>query len=206
MPERDPERKAVRPQLEVIAGPMFSGKTDELIRRIVREEIARLKVQAFNPSIDIRYGIGGVNSHSGSKHDATMVEISDPRSIIKLVKPDTQIVGIDEAQFFGPEIVDVCEELVATGRRVIVAGLPIDFRGEPFGSMPILMVKAQKVDMIPAVCQVCGEDAYFTQRIKIIDGERIPANYDDPLILVGADQDYEARCRKHHEVPGRPKK
>lgn len=204
MHEKYTERKTVHPQLEVIAGPMFSGKTDELIRRLVREEIAHLSVQAFNPSIDIRYGIGAVNSHSGKNHEAEMVEIRDPRSILRLVKPETRVVGIDEAQFFGPEIVDVCEELIATGRRVIVSGLPTDFRGEPFGSMPLLLAKAEKVDKISAVCMVCGQDAFCTQRIKIINGERIPADYNDPLILVGAGQDYEARCRIHHEVPGKP--
>ena len=181
---------------------MFSGKTDELIRRLVREEIAKLNVQVFKPSIDIRGDINKVTSHSKAEHDATVVENS--RSIIGLVRPDTQVVGIDEAQFFDSEIVEVCEELVSMGKRVIVAGLPTNFRGEPFGSMPALMARAEKVDKVHAVCMACGSEADFTQRIKIIDGERIPVDYNDPLILVGAELDYEARCRKHYEVPGKP--
>jgi thymidine kinase len=206
MQERCTERKKVDVKLEVIAGSMFSGKTDELIRRLEREEIAKLNVQLFKPSIDVRYDPRKVNSHSGRSHEAILVEKDDPKSILKLVDPGTKVIGIDEIQFFSPEIVDVCEELVATGRRVIVAGLPTDFKDEPFGSMPLLMARAEKVEKLPAVCMVCGEEAYFTQRIKIVGGERVPADYYDPLILVGAGEDYEARCRKHHEVPGRPDK
>ncbi|HJY98195.1 MAG TPA: thymidine kinase [Patescibacteria group bacterium] len=204
MKERSGERKSVEAQLEVIAGSMFSGKTDELIRRLVREEIAKLPTQLFKPSIDIRYDPGKVNSHSGMSHDATLIEKDNPRSILELMDPKTKVVGIDEAQFFSSEIVDVCKELVDKGKRVIVTGLPLNFRGEPFGPMPSLMVAAEKVDKLAAVCMVCGEEAYFTQRIKIINGERIPADYNDPLILVGANDDYEARCRKHHEIPGKP--
>ena len=204
MLERYTEKKSVSVQIEVIAGSMFSGKTDELIRRLEREEIAKLNVQLFKPSIDVRYDPQKVNSHSGRSHDAILIEKDNPKSILKLVNPAIKVIGIDEAQFFSSEIVDVCEELVAMGKRVIVAGLPTDFRGEPFGPMPTLMSVAEKVDKVAAVCMVCGEEAYFTQRIKIINGERIPVKYDDPLILVGAAQDYEARCRKHHEVPGRP--
>jgi len=206
MPERYTERKNVDVRLEVIVGSMFSGKTDELIRRLEREEIAKLNVQLFKPSIDFRYDPQKVNSHSGRSHEAILVEKDNPKSILKLVNPAIKVIGIDEAQFFSSEIVGVCEELVAMGKRVIVAGLPTDFRGEPFGAMPLLMAMAEKVDKVTAVCMVCGEEAYFTQRIKIINGERIPVDYNDPLILVGAGQDYEARCRKHHEVPGRPKK
>ncbi|KKU10137.1 MAG: Thymidine kinase [Candidatus Woesebacteria bacterium GW2011_GWB1_45_5] len=202
MLERFAERKKVHSQLEIIAGSMFSGKTDELIRRLVREEIAKLNVQVFKPSIDTRGNMYKITSHSKAEHNATPVE--DSRSIIALVRPDTQVVGIDEAQFFDSEIVNVCEELVSMGKRVIVAGLPADFRGEPFGSMPQLMAKAEEVDKVHAVCMTCGEEADFTQRIKIIDGERMPVDYNDPLILVGAGLDYEARCRRHHEVPGKP--
>jgi thymidine kinase len=198
------ERKMVHPLLEVIAGSMFSGKTDELIRRLEREEKAKLNVQLFKPSIDIRYDPKKVNSHSGRSRDAILVGKDDPKSILKLVDPAIKVIGIDEVQFFSDEIVDVCEELVAMGKRVIVDGLPTDFRGEPFGAMPFLMAIAEKVDKLAAICMVCGEEAYFTQRIKIVNGERLPVNYDDPLILVGAEQDYEARCRVHHEVPGRP--
>lgn len=200
MPERYTEKKTVDVQIEVIAGSMFSGKTDELIRRLEREEIAKLGVQLFKPSIDVRYDPQKVNSHSGRSHDAILIEKDDPKSILKLVNPAIKVIGIDEAQFFSSEIVNVCEELVAMGKRVIVAGLPTDFRGEPFGPMPALMSVAEKVDKVAAVCMVCGEEAYFTQRL--VDGS--PAKYTDPIVIVGAAEMYEARCRKHHEVPGRP--
>jgi thymidine kinase len=200
MLERYTEKKTVDIQLEVIAGSMFSGKTDELIRRLEREEFARLGVQLFKPSIDIRYDPKRANSHSGKSHDAILIEKDDPKSILKLVKPEIKIVGIDEAQFFSTEIVDVCQTLVAMGKRVIVAGLPTDFKGEPFGAMPALMSVAEKVDKVSAICMVCGEPAYFTQRL--VNGS--PAKYTDPIIIVGAAEMYEARCRQHHEVPGKP--
>lgn len=202
MQERNPERKQITPQLEVIAGSMFSGKTDELIGRLVRAKIARYDVQAFKPIIDNRYNANKICSHSGAEFEATIVDQSNPRLIIELLRPGVEVVGIEEVQFFGPEIVKVCEELADTGKRVIVAGLPSDFRNEPFGSMPQLLAKADKVDRIHAVCMTCGDDADFTQRI--INGK--PANYSDPIVLIGASESYEARCRQHHEVPGRPNK
>lgn len=201
MKERQPERRIFTPQLEVIAGPMYSGKTEELIRRLVRAEIAKFKVQAFKPKIDNRYNPKKISSHSKSEHAATLVDHLNPKSILESVEADTQVVGIEEVQFFGPEIVDVCETLVSMGKRVIVAGLPSDFRNEPFGPMPVLLAKADKVDRIHAVCMTCGGDADFTQRI--VDGK--PASYNDPIVLVGASEAYEARCRSHHEVPDNPK-
>lgn len=202
MKENLSERKTVTPQLEVIAGPMFCGKTDRLIERLVRAKIARYKVQAFKPVIDSRYDPGKICSHSGAEHEATIVDQNNPGLILELLEPGVEVIGIEEVQFFGPEIVDVCEELVASGKRVIVAGLPSDFRNEPFGSMPQLLAKADEVDRIHAVCMTCGNKADFTQRI--VNGE--PANFFEPTVLIGASGSYEARCRKHHEVPGRPDK
>lgn len=197
------ERRIIKARLEVVTGPMFSGKTDELIRRLVREQIARRDVLLLKPSIDQRYGGGAkAHSHSGSEFPATLFDKDNPREIIGLVKPFVSVVGIEEVQFCSPEIVDVCEELLASGKRVIVGGLPTDFRGEPFGAMPFLMAKADYVDRFHAVCMVCGDEADFTQRL--VNGN--PARYDDPIVVVGAAEMYEARCRQHHEVPGRPNK
>ncbi|MDO9303231.1 MAG: thymidine kinase [Anaerolineales bacterium] len=181
--------------IEVICGSMFSGKTDELIRRLTRATIAKQKVQVFKPAIDIRYAVEKVASHTGSTFDAIPVEkAAEIRS--KLDK-DTTVVGMDEAQFFDPEIVTVAKELAARGVRVLVAGLDMDFRGEPFGSMPVLMSEAEDVSKLHAICMVCGDDASRTQRL--VNGK--PARYDDPVVIVGASELYEARCRLHHEVP-----
>jgi len=174
---------------------MFSGKTDELIRRIVRATIARQKVQVFKPSIDVRYAAEKVTSHTGSNIDALPVKnAADIRS--KLDK-ETTVVGIDEAQFFDNEIVPIAKELAEKGIRVLVAGLDMDFRGEPFGPMPIFMSIAERVDKLHAICMVCGNEASRTQRL--VNGK--PAQYDEPVVIVGASELYEARCRVHHEVP-----
>ncbi len=183
--------------MEVICGSMFCGKTEELIRRLRRAIIARKKVQVFKPAIDNRYTVEKVHSHAGMEIDA--VPIDDINDIYKYLKDDTDVIGIDEAQFFSPDIVTVAEDLVNRGMRLIFAGLDTDFRGEPFGSMPILMAKAERVDKLNAICMVCGEPACRTQRL--VDGQ--PAHYDDPLVIVGTSEMYEARCRKHHEVPGK---
>ena len=181
--------------IEVVCGSMFSGKTDELIRRLVRATIAKQKVQVFKPAIDIRYAAEKVASHTGSTFDATPVEkAADIRS--RLDK-DTTVVGIDEAQFFDPEVVKVAQELASRGVRVLVAGLDTDFRGEPFGPMPVLMSEAEDVSKLHAICMVCGENASRTQRL--VNGS--PARYDDPVVIVGASEMYEAHCRLHHEVP-----
>ncbi len=181
--------------IEVVCGSMFSGKTDELIRRLVRATIAKQKVQVFKPAIDIRYAVQKVASHAGSTFDAIPVE-NAAEIRLKLDK-DTTVVGIDEAQFFDPEVVTVAQELAARGVRVLVAGLDTDFRGEPFGSMPVLMSEAEDVVKLHAICMVCGDDASRTQRL--VNGK--PARYDDPVVIVGASELYEARCRLHHEVP-----
>lgn len=181
--------------IEVVCGSMFSGKTDELIRRLVRATIAKQKVQVFKPAIDIRYAVEKVASHTGSTFDAIPVESSaDVRSKLDT---DTTVVGVDEAQFFDDGIVAVVQELAARGVRVIVAGLDQDFRGEPFGSMPVLMAEAEDVTKLHAICMVCGGDASRTQRL--VNGK--PARYDEPIVIVGASEMYEARCRQHHEVP-----
>jgi thymidine kinase len=181
--------------IEVVCGSMFSGKTDELIRRLVRATIAKQKVQVFKPAIDIRYAVEKVASHTGSTFDAIPVEKA--AEIRSRLDKDTTVVGIDEAQFFDPEVVAVAQELAARGVRVLVAGLDTDFRGEPFGSMPVLMSAAEDVLKLHAICMVCGDDASRTQRL--VNGS--PARYDDPVVIVGASEMYEARCRRHHEVP-----
>lgn len=182
-------------RLEVITGPMFCGKTDELLRRLRRAIIAKQKIQVFKPGFDVRYSSEKVTSHAGNEYNAYPVEnISE---VPTLLLDDVTLVAIDEAQFFGEEIVDIIQTLVDDGIRVIVAGLDMDFRGEPFGQMPVLLAQAEIVDKLHAICMECGEEATRTQRL--VDGN--PAYYDDPIIIVGASEMYEARCRVHHKVP-----
>lgn len=184
-------------QIEVICGSMFCGKTEELIRRLRRAIIAREKVVVFKPIIDNRYVVERVHSHAGIEIDA--IPIHDINDVYKHIDKDTAVVGIDEAQFFGEDIVKIVVDLSDRGIRVILAGLDMDFRAEPFGMMPILMAKAEKVDKLTAICMVCGQPATRTQRI--VNGE--PANYHEPIVIVGASEMYEARCKLHHIVPGK---
>lgn len=181
--------------IEVITGSMFCGKTDELIRRLRRATIARQKVQVFKPVIDDRYAVEKVTSHAGSEYAA--LPIQSAVEIPERLDEATTVVAIDEAQFFDNEIVTIASDLADQGKRVIVAGLDTDFRGEPFGPIPMLMAQAERVDKLHAICMTCGEPASRTQRL--IDGE--PARYDEPVVVVGAAELYEARCRKHHKVP-----
>jgi thymidine kinase len=181
--------------IEVVCGSMFCGKTDELIRRLRRATIAKQNVIVFKPAIDNRYEEQRVASHAGSTFDA--IPINQSRDILKRITPDVTVVGIDEAQFFDDEIVSVVGQLADQGIRVIVAGLDQNFKGEPFGCMPVLMALAEHVDKLQAICMTCGEPASRTQRL--VNGQ--PARYDDPIIIVGASEMYEARCRKHHVVP-----
>jgi len=181
--------------VEVVTGSMFSGKTDELIRRLRRAVIARQEIQVFKPAVDTRYEVEKVTSHAGSEFDATPV--ASAQAILDNIRPSTTVVGIDEAQFFDPQIAHVAADLAAQGVRVIVAGLDTDFRGEPFGPMPVIMAQAERVDKLHAICMVCGGAASRTQRL--INGK--PAHYDDPVVVVGASEMYEARCRLHHKVP-----
>ncbi|MGH2536239.1 MAG: thymidine kinase [Candidatus Promineifilaceae bacterium] len=181
-------------RVELICGSMFSGKTEELIRRLRRAVIARQKVQVFKPALDDRYHFERLTSHNGLDFAAQPVEI--PAAILATLRPETTVVGIDEVQFFGPEIVPLCEQLADRGLRVICAGLDTDFRGVPFGPMPELMSRAEDVAKLHAICVVCGQEASRTQRL--IDGQ--PAALDDPIVLVGAAEVYEARCRRCHQV------
>jgi thymidine kinase len=183
--------------IEVICGSMFSGKTEELIRRLRRAVIARQKVQVFKPALDDRYVVEKVATHNGLHWEAIPVESAG--AISDLIDPDTTVVAIDEVQFFDWTIADTCSQLASQGVRVIVAGLDMDFRGEPFGPMPLLMAQAERVYKLQAICVVCGAPASRTQRL--IDGQ--PAWHDDPVIMVGASEVYEARCRHCHQVPRR---
>jgi len=176
---------------------MFSGKSEELIRRVKRAVIARRNVQVFKPIIDDRFGVEVVRSHDGDTYVARPVRWSE--EIPGLLRSETTVVGIDEVQFFDPGLINVVRALVSDGRRVICAGLDLDFRGEPFGPVPSLLALAERVDKLEAICVVCGEPATRTQRI--VNG--VPAFYDEPIIVIGAKEAYEARCRTCHEVPRR---
>ena len=180
--------------IEVICGSMFSGKTEELIRRVRRAKIASQNVQVFKPAIDTRYAEWEVTSHNGMQFEAVPVQGAD--DVRSRIEDDTTVVALDEVQFFDEGVVELCEELADGGMRVIVAGLDMDFRGEPFGPVPELMARAELVQKLQAICVECGGPASRTQRL--IDGT--PAARDDPVILVGANEVYEARCRACHEV------
>ncbi|MGP3778186.1 thymidine kinase [Halanaerobium saccharolyticum] len=182
--------------LEVITGPMYCGKSEELIRRLRRVKIAKQKVKVFKPVLDNRYSKKDVVSHSGDSIEA--VPVDHPEEILERIDDNVDVVGIDEAQFFHEDLVEICENLADKGIRVILAGLDRDFRSEPFGPMPELMARAEYVDKLHAICIQCGEPASRTQRL--IDGE--PAAKDDPVILVGASEVYEARCRSCHAIKG----
>lgn len=184
--------------IEVICGSMFSGKTEELIRRIKRALIARQRVQVFKPRLDDRYAAEQVASHGGLLHEA--LAVADTATMRAALDYDATVVAIDEVQFFDWKVVDFCRELADRGVRVIAAGLDLDFRGEPFGPMPTLMAEAEHVSKLQAICVVCSNPASRTQRL--IDNQ--PAFYYDPVIMVGASEVYEARCRHCHKVPGRP--
>lgn len=184
--------------IEVICGSMFSGKTEELIRRVRRAQIARQRVQVFKHTLDDRYTVQAVTSHNGARIEA--VPVARSAEILARVEPDTDVVAVDEVQFLDPAIGAVAEALARRGVRVILAGLDTDFRGEPFGAMPQLLAGAEQVTKLEAICMVCGAPASRTQRL--VEGR--PAHYTDPVILVGAREAYEARCRRCHDVPGRP--
>jgi len=182
--------------IEVVTGVMFSGKSEELIRRIRRAVIARRRIQVFKSHLDERYGgLFTVASHDGTEIEASPVDSS--AEIFRMVEPETEIVAIDEVQFLDEGIVDVATDLAARGLRVIVAGTDTDFRGEPFGAMGDLMAIAERVDKLNAICVVCGDVACRNQRL--VDGH--PARWDSPTIMVGGRESYEARCRHCHRVP-----
>jgi thymidine kinase len=184
--------------IEVISGCMFAGKTEELIRRIKTLEFAKKNVLVFKPAIDNRYSNTKVVSHAGSSVESIVVP--DARSILDFVKDDTDVIAIDEIQFFDEDVLLVCDYLAKKGKRVMCAGLDTEFRAEPFGVMPSLITDAEFVTKLTAVCMKCGAPATRTQRL--VNGR--PAQYSDPIIMVGAAEAYEARCRHCHEVVGKP--
>jgi thymidine kinase len=184
--------------IEVIAGVMFSGKSEELLRRVRRAIIARKRVQVFKSHLDGRYGgIYAISSHDGRTVDAVPVDSS--AQIAQCLDPMAQVVAVDEAQFLDQGVVDIATSLAARGRRVILAGTDTDFRGEPFGPMPSLMAVAEVVDKLHAICVLCGAPATRTQRL--IEGE--PAAWNSETIMVGGRESYEARCRACHVVRGK---
>jgi thymidine kinase len=180
--------------LTVITGSMFSGKTEELIRRLRRALYARRSVQVFKHALETRSDFTEIRSHNGVPHEAGAVSTSE--ELLERIEPETDVVAVEEAQFFDEGIVDACRSLADSGYQVIVAGLDMDFRGRPFGPMPNLLAEADEVVKLRAICARCGRDASRSQRL--IDGKPAPASA--PTILVGAQETYEARCRQHHEV------
>jgi thymidine kinase len=182
--------------VEVIAGVMFAGKTEELIRRVRRAVIARRHVQVFKSHLDARYaGIYHVATHDGLTVEAEPVDSAE--QIIRAVRPGTEVIAVDEVQFLDEGIVAVADTLANRGARVVLAGTDVDFRGLPFGALPTLMCIAEVVDKLHAICVVCGGPATRNQRL--IDGA--PAPWNSPTIMVGGRESYEARCRHCHQVP-----
>ncbi len=184
----DDERQKVRQRdtgwIEVIAGSMFSGKSEELIRRLKRARIARQKVQVFKPAIDVRYSLEEIASHSGVKHDS--VPVADTADMLGRVQSDTEVVGIDEGQFFDMAILDAVNHLAGQGKRIIIAGLDQDYTGKPFEPMPQLLSLAEFITKTHAICVKCGGTANYSQR-TVESNSRVE---------VGASDKYEARCRK----------
>jgi thymidine kinase len=181
-------------QLELICGPMFSGKSEELMRRLRRVGYARKHAILVKPAIDDRYSVDEVVSHEGQRMAARVVRVPD--AILQLAA-DADVVGVDEGQFLDDSLIDVCEELIARGIRVVIAGLDMDYRQQPFGPMPRLLAMADEVAKLKAVCHSCGEGAMFTQRL--VDGE--PAPFSGETVVIGGLDSYEARCRSCFE-PG----
>ena len=177
--------------VEVITGSMFSGKSEELIRRLRRAIIAKQRVQVFKPALDDRYPAAQVVSHSRWRLEAERVHKA--AEILEKVDPRTEVVGIDEAQFFDEELVTICGHMADLGKRIIVAGLDMDFRGEPFGPMPKLLAVAEEVEKVHAICARCGAPASYTQRLTQAQEQ----------VVVGAAETYEARCRRCFD-PGGP--
>lgn len=182
-------------QITLITGSMFSGKTEELIRRVRRALYARRSVQVFKPALDTRTETTIVRSHNGLRHEAIAVDGS--AELIARVDPDAALIAVEEVQFFDAGIVETCQLLADRGHQVIAAGLDMDFRGLPFGPVPTLMAIADEVVKLRAICAICGMDASRSQRL--IGGQPAPASA--PTVLIGAQEHYEARCRHHHEVP-----
>lgn len=187
-------------KLEVICGPMFAGKSEELIRRVFRAHIAQQTVLVVKPTIDTRSAADTITSHCGSAHAAHA--INTPQELLELVakghptEGEYNVIGIDEVQFFSVDIIPVIRTLTAQGKRVIVAGLDLDYRGEPFGPIAPILALADSVTKLQPICVICGEDAYRSQRL--ING--IPARYSDPIIMIGAQESYQARCKQCYTI------
>ena len=186
--------------IEVITGPMFAGKSEELLRRIRILRFSKQNIICFKPSIDDRYSKDEIASHAGGKYKAYAVK--NVEEMKSLIKDNTDVVAIDEIQFFSHDVIGFLESLADKGIRVIVAGLDMDFRGEPFGVLPELLTRAEFVTKLTAVCAKCGAPATRTQRL--VDGH--PASFEDPIVLVGAVDHYEPRCRHCHEILNKPHK
>ncbi|MBI4403894.1 MAG: thymidine kinase [Deltaproteobacteria bacterium] len=180
--------------VEVICGSMFSGKTEELIRRLRRAQIAKQKVQIFKPLLDNRYSRDHVTSHSALKLDAQ--NIQNPEEILTLLEDNTRVVGIDEAQFLSHSVIELSQRLANRGLRVIVAGLDLDYRCQPFGTMPFLMAIAESVTKMSAICVICGNPASRTQRKRMKTDAEL-----NNQVIIGAEDIYEARCRRCFEPP-----
>lgn len=183
-------------KIEVICGPMFAGKTEELIRRVKRMEYAKKKYLVFKPNIDNRYSTCEVVSHNKKRTNAINIDINNPNMVSKYKTEDISALVFDEVQFFNESLLNIVKDYASKGLRIICAGLDKDFLGNPFGIMPNLLALADEVTKLTAICMVCGEEATETQRI--IDGH--PAYDDDDVVLIGATESYEARCRKCHIV------
>lgn len=184
--------------LEVICGSMFSGKTEELMRRLKRAEYARQTVLCIKHEIDLRSSYTCICSHNGEKREAFPLGNCEEslKKMLSLITKDIDVVGIDEIQFFPQEIVVHIQKMIHRGKRVIVSGLDLDFRGEPFGNIPTLLALADEIIKLRAICMSCGKEAFYSQRL--IDGK--PARYDDPQIKIGASECYEARCRNCFQI------
>ncbi len=185
--------------LELICGPMFSGKSEELIRRMRRAQIAKQNVMVFKPKLDTRRGVDKVTSHNGNHIEATPVEHAE-QILTHVTDTQIQVVGIDEVQFFPHAIIPVVCHLVDAGKRVLVAGLDLDFRGIPFGPIPVLLAIADQVTKLQAICTQCGKDAHYTQRLV----NNNPARFDDPIFQLGAEEAYQARCRNCYSIDKKP--
>lgn len=188
----------IKGSLEVICGSMFSGKSEELIRRVKRAQIAKQNVIVFKHSLDDRFTHEYIRSHSGNQFEA--IPIENPSTILAVIEKDIDVVGIDEVQFFDTSIINVVCTLIEAGKRVVAAGLDLDFRGVPFGPMPTLLAIADHTTKLKAICVECNNEAHFTQRL--VNGR--PAHFHDPIILVGAQEAYQARCRKCHVIDKNP--
>ena len=197
MEEQDKKNKG---KLEVVCGPMFSGKSEELMRRLRRAKIARQNSIIFKPKIDTRYIASNIVSHDGNSLDAFPIE--EVNDILEMATYNlATVIGIDEAQFFTQSVINVICTLIEQGKRVVVAGLDLDYRGVPFGPMPTLLAIADNVTKLQAICNICGGDAHFTQRIV----NSKPAPFDDELIIkIGGQESYQARCRACHIIDKQP--